>query len=127
MLFQADLREISYREVIDAEALRAAGEPDRTSSWLYAREVLDGVSDHSADIDEKIQMYAHAWSLDRMPTVDRAILRMATWEILYNPDVDAAVAINEAVELAKQYSTEESSKFVNGVLGKIADYRRSSQ
>jgi N utilization substance protein B len=60
-----------------------------------------------------------------MPAVDRAILRMATWEIVYNADVDAAVAINEAVELAKQYSTEDSAKFVNGVLGKIADYRRS--
>jgi N utilization substance protein B len=125
MLFQADIREIAFEEVIAAEAQRAASEPDREKSWLYAREVVDGVSDHASDIDEKIQMYAHAWSLDRMPAVDRAILRMATWEIVYNADVDAAVAINEAVELAKQYSTEDSAKFVNGVLGKIADYRRS--
>jgi len=125
MLFQADIREVSLNWIIEAEAERAAHEPGREKSWLYAREVVDGVHDHHREIDEKIQMYAHAWSLDRMPAVDRAILRMATWEILYNPDVDAAVAINEAVELAKQLSTEESAKFVNGVLGKIADYRRS--
>lgn len=126
MLFQADLREVSYAEVVDAEAARAASEHDRLKSWLYAREIVDGVADHTAEIDEKIQMFAHAWSIERMPAVDRAILRMASWEILFNQDVDVAVAINEAVELAKEYSTDESAKFVNGVLGKISEYKRSS-
>lgn len=127
LLFQADIRELSYSEVIEAEAERAASEPDRLKSWLYAREIVDGVSDHAAELDEKIQTFAHAWSIERMPAVDRAVLRLAAWEILYNPDVDTAVAINEAVELAKEYSTDESAKFVNGVLGKIADYKRSAQ
>ena len=127
LLFQADIRELSYGEVIEVEAERATSEPNRLKSWLYAREIVDGVSDHAAELDEKIQTFAHAWSIERMPAVDRAILRLAAWEILYNPDVDAAVAINEAVELAKEYSTDESAKFVNGVLGKIADYKRSTQ
>lgn len=126
MLFQADLREISYAEVVEAEAARAATEHDRVKSWLYAREIVDGVADHTDEIDEKIQMFAHAWSIERMPAVDRAILRMASWEILFNQDVDVAVAINEAVELAKEYSTDESAKFVNGVLGKVSEYKRSS-
>lgn len=126
MLFQADLRELPYADVIAAEASRAASEPDRLESWLYAREIVDGVADHNGEIDEKIQMFAHAWSIERMPAVDRALLRMASWEILYNPEVDSAVAINEAVELAKEFSTDESAKFVNGVLGKISDYKQGS-
>lgn len=126
MLFQADLRELPYADVIAAESSRAASEPDRLESWLYAREIVDGVADHNGEIDEKIQMFAHAWSIERMPAVDRALLRMASWEILYNPEVDSAVAINEAVELAKEFSTDESAKFVNGVLGKISDYKQGS-
>lgn len=126
MLYQADLRGMSYAEVVENEAGRAASEPSRAASWLYAREIVDGVQDHSVEIDEKLQMFAHAWSLERMPTVDRAILRMAAWEIMFNPDVDSAVAINEAIEIAKLYSTEESARFVNGVLGKIAEYRRTA-
>lgn len=126
LLYQADLRGQEYSDVIADEAQRAVAEPSREASWLYAREIVDGVSDHSAEIDEKLQMFAHAWSLERMPTVDRAILRMGVWEILFNPEVDAAVAINEAIEIAKLYSTEESARFVNGVLGRIAEYRQVS-
>lgn len=125
ILFQADVRGVDLSEILEAEAQRAAGEQHRQQSWLYAREIVDGVHDHADEINEKIQMYAHSWSLDRMPAVDRAILRMACWEIMFNPEVDSAVAINESVELAKEYSTEESAKFVNGVLGKIAHYRQA--
>lgn len=123
MLFQADVRQVTYMQIVESEATRAAGEPDRAKSWLYAREIVDGVNDHSHEIDEKIQTFAHDWSIERMPAVDRAILRMATWEILFNSNVDAPVAINEAIELAKEYSTDESAKFVNGVLGRISDYK----
>lgn len=126
MLYQADLRGMSLAEVVQSEAQRAASEPSREASWLYAREIVDGVSDHGPEIDEKLQMFAHSWSLDRMPTVDRAILRMAAWEILYNPKVQSAVAINEAIEIAKLYSTDESAKFVNGVLGRIAELHQST-
>ncbi|WP_427868786.1 transcription antitermination factor NusB [Leucobacter luti] len=125
MLFQADVRQESIITVVQAEAKRAAGEPDRAASWLYAREIVDGVTDHRDEIDELLMSYAQGWSLERMPNVDRALLRLAAWEILFNDEVPAAVAIDEAVELAKEYSTEDSGRFVNGVLGKIADHARA--
>ena len=120
VLFSADVRDISITEALEAEAERAASEPDRAASWLYAREILDGVIDHSAEIDEIIETYARGWSLERMPAVDRAIVRIAVWEILYNPEVPGAVAVDEAVEAAKTLSTEESSSYVNGLLATIA-------
>ncbi|QZY52180.1 transcription antitermination factor NusB [Leucobacter tenebrionis] len=125
MLFQADVRGESIITIVNAEAQRASGEPDRAASWLYAREIVDGVTDHRDQIDELIMSYAQGWTLERMPNVDRALLRLATWEILFNEEVPAAVAIDEAVELAKEYSTDDSSRFVNGVLGRIADYAQA--
>lgn len=122
MLFQADVRGVPLDEVLQAEARRAASEPDRAASWLYAREIIDGVADHRDEIDELIMSYAQGWTLERMPNVDRAVLRVASWEILHNDEVPAAVAIDEAVELAKEYSTDDSGRFVNGVLGRIADH-----
>ncbi|MDH6422577.1 transcription antitermination factor NusB [Aurantimicrobium minutum] len=120
VLFSADVRDISVAEALEAEAQRAASEPERAASWLYAREILDGVIDHSVEIDETIETYARGWSLERMPAVDRAIVRIAVWEILYNSEVPNAVALDEAVEAAKSLSTEESSGFVNGLLATIA-------
>jgi N utilization substance protein B len=127
MLYQADLREIPFSEIIETEALRAAAEPDREASWMYAREVVDGVADHATEIDELIETFSVDWSLARMPAVDRALLRLACWEILFNDTIDAPVAISEAVELAQEYSTEESARFINGVLGRVADYKQSSE
>lgn len=86
----------------------------------YAAAVVRGVAGHQARIDELITGHAIGWTLDRMPVVDRAILRMATYELLERPDVPTAVVINEAVDLATQYSTDESGRFVNGVLAAIA-------
>ncbi len=120
ILYAADVRQIPIAESLAAEAARAASEPDRQNSWLYAREIVDGVVEHFAEIDETIATYAQGWTIARMPTVDRALLRIAVWEILYNDDVPAGVAIDEAVEAAKTLSTEESSGFLNGVLGKVA-------
>jgi len=122
MLFQADVRDESIAVIVNSEAKRAAAEPERAASWLYAREIVDGVTDHRDEIDELIMSYAQGWTLDRMPHVDLALLRLASWEILYNAEVPTAVAIDEAVELAKEYSTDDSGRFVNGVLGKIADH-----
>ncbi|WP_368499712.1 transcription antitermination factor NusB [Herbiconiux sp. A18JL235] len=120
ILYAADVRQMPIAEALAAEAARAAGEPDRQNSWLYAREIVDGVVDNFDEIDETIVSYAHGWSIARMPTIDRALLRIAIWEILYNDEVPAAVAIAEAVEAAKTLSTDESSGFINGVLGKVA-------
>lgn len=122
MLFQADLRGVSLQDVVEIEAKRAVQEPERMSSWMYAREIIDGVNDHAVEIDKLIVQYSQDWAIDRMPNVDRALLRMASWEMLYNEEVPAAVAINEAILLAQEYSTEDSSRFINGVLGNIATH-----
>jgi N utilization substance protein B len=120
ILYQADVRGIPIAQSLAAEAERAATEPAREASWLYAREIVDGVQDHLAEIDELIETYAHGWTLARMPIVDRAIVRIGVWELLHNPDVPAPVAISEAVEAATVLSTDDSSGFVNGLLAKIA-------
>ena len=119
ILFSADVRGDTIARSLSAAAERAASEPERAASWLYAREIVDGVIDNGDEIDEQISTHSREWRLDRMPAVDRALLRIAAWEILYNDEVDAAVAINEAVELAKELSTDESSGFVHGVLARI--------
>ena len=87
----------------------------------YAREILAGVADHLADIDETIETYSQEWTLGRMPAVDRAIARVAVWEIVWNDDVDAPVAVDEAMTLARMLSTDESPRFMNGLLGRIGD------
>ena len=120
ILFQSDVRGDDLASVLAAEAKRAANEPAREASWLYAREIVDGVIDNRDAIDEQITTFAKDWSLARMPAVDRAVLRIGVWEILYNDEVPAAVAIDEAVELAKEFSTDDSGSFVHGVLARIA-------
>ena len=85
----------------------------------YAQALVRGVVAHQGRIDGIISEHAHGWTLERMPAVDRAILRLATWELLYSDDVPAAVAVDEAVELAKTLSTDDSPRFVNGVLGQL--------
>src|SRR6478735_2113454 len=92
-------------------------------SWLYVREILDGVIEHQDEIDEQIETYAQGWTLARMPAVDRAILRIGVWEVLYNDEVPDGVAISEAVEAATVLSTDDSAGFVNGLLAKIAQTR----
>lgn len=126
MIFQSEVRGEPLASIVEAEANRALNEPERQASWLYAREIVDGVGDHRDEIDELIASYAQGWPIDRMPNVDRAVLRLASWELLFNPDIPVAVAIDEAVELAKEYSTEDSGRFVNGVLSKIAAHRTYS-
>ena len=121
MLFAADVRGVPVSDIVAAEALRAASEPDRESSWLYARDIVDGVVENLEEIDETISQNSRGWTLERMPTVDRAILRCAAWEILFNPDIPAGVATSEAVALAGELSTDESSGFVNGLLSTIAN------
>lgn len=120
ILFAADVRQATVADVLGDEARRAASEPERESSWLYAREIVDGYIDHSAEIDEAIQTYARGWALERMPSVDRAILRVSVWELLYNRDVPAAAVISEAVELATDLGSDDSPRFVNGLLAAVA-------
>ncbi len=86
----------------------------------YVVDVVRGVEAERSRIDELVASHAIGWTVDRMPVVDRALLRMATFELLARPDVPTGVIISEAVELATQYSTEESGRFVNGMLATIA-------
>ena len=120
ILFAADVRHDSLESSLTAEAERAVSEPDREASWLYAREIVDGIIENADVIDETIETHARGWSISRMPAVDRAILRMGTWEILFNADVPDTVAVNEAIELATELSTDDSPQFINGVLSAIA-------
>lgn len=120
ILFQSDVRGDEIAVTLAAEAKRAANEPAREASWLYAREIVDGVIDHRDDIDEQIATHSRDWKIERMPAVDRALLRMGVWELLYNESVPTAVVIDEAVELAKEFSTDDSGAFVHGVLARVA-------
>lgn len=120
ILFSSDIRGEELPVTLAAAAQRASSEPAREASWLYARDIVDGIIDHRDEIDEQISTHSRDWKLERMPAVDRALLRVGTWEILYNDEVPTAVAIDEAVELAKELSTEDSGAFVHGVLARIA-------
>ena len=124
ILFSSDVREQTLGDALSEEASRAASETDRETSWLYARDIVDGIIEQGPIIDETISTHAHGWTLARMPAVDRAILRIATWEILFNDAVPASVAISEAVDLAKEFSTDDSPSFVNGVLAAITSTSR---
>jgi N utilization substance protein B len=111
LLYEAEMKKASLSDVM--AALSVTPDP-------YTIALVNGVEADSGRIDELISSAAVGWELDRMPVVDRTVLRLATWELLARPDVPVAVVIDEAVELAKQYSTEQSGGFVNGVLSTVA-------
>jgi N utilization substance protein B len=93
--------------------------PDEASD--YALSVVEGVQAHQADIDALIARYADSWAIERMPVVDRNLLRIALYELLWRGDIPVPVAINEAVELAQELSTDDSGRFINGLLGRIVE------
>jgi len=117
VLFEADQRGVNVASVLE-ERLKDPGR--ETPLPEYAQQILRGVIEQWVDVNARIADAAQEWTLDRMPAVDRAVLRIGAWEIVHNPDVAPAVAIDEAVELATSLSTDESPKFVNGVLGRVA-------
>lgn len=118
ILYQREIIEQSIARILaDGSFSVEDGEPAP-----YCREAVTGVESHIDRIDAIIEDISENWTLARMPVVDRNILRLATWEMLYrDEDVPDSVAINEAVEMAKVYGGEDSSKFVNGILGRLAD------
>ena len=99
----------------------ANGSPPSAEALAYARLLVEGVQERQAEIDELISRYADRWAIDRMPVIDRTLLRIAIFELLWGQDVPVPVAINEAVELAKTLSTDDSGRFVNGLLGRVAE------
>ena len=120
IVYGADVRGVPIGALLGEEAERAEREPQRASSWPYARQLAEGVDAHLDEIDAAIEANAQGWTLGRMPALDRAIARLAAWEILYNDEVPDPVAIAEAVEFASTLSTEDSGGFLNGLLGALA-------
>ncbi|BDI30678.1 N utilization substance protein B [Capsulimonas corticalis] len=117
MLYQIEIGHQPPSEVIDA-ALEQSQLDDKNST--FAQELVRGVLEHQSSIDARLTVLASDWALDRQAAVDRNILRLASFEMIYRPDSPVAAVVNEAVELAKKYSTAESGRFVNGVLGALA-------
>ncbi len=118
VLFEADQRGVNVSDVLRERLATPAAE---TPLPEYSVTVVRGVVDHWTEVESVLARHAQGWSVARMPAVDRAALRIAAWEILFNDDVPSAVAIDQAVDLVTDLSTDESPGFVNGVLGAIAD------
>ena len=121
LLYVSDLSKPEQVDEQLKDVLEVEHQPEDIAA--LANEIACGVRDEHAELDEAIQAVAVNWQVSRMPVIDRAILRMGVYELLYMHDVPPKVTINEAVELAKKYSTEKSGSFVNGVLDKIFQTR----
>lgn len=119
LLFEAEARGMSAAEAADNRTALAEGDPEVSALNPYTVTVARGVTEHAAHIDELIASHLQGWTLERLPAVDRAVLRVAVWELLHAEDVPEPVAVDEAVEIAKALSTDESPGFVNGVLGQV--------
>jgi N utilization substance protein B len=120
ILYESDLRAGSELETLAAWQRRA--DPPVAE---YTAELVRGVAEHRGRIDELLGSNSHGWPVPRMPTVDRAVLRLATYELIWRDDVPDATAIDEAVQLAKELSTPESPAFVNGLLARLLSLKPS--
>ncbi|WP_237188236.1 transcription antitermination factor NusB [Rothia nasimurium] len=114
VLFEADQR---GEDVIDVLTRRRVYTSAQIS--LYSEQIVRGVRDHDEEIREYIETYAQDWTMDRMPSVDRVALRLGAWELLFNDEIPDAVAISEATGLVRLLSTDDSPKFVNGLLDRL--------
>lgn len=112
-LYEADIRKSSALELYSSRPAEELSEGE------YVEVLLKGVSEHASKIDELIITYAQGWDLDRMPSIDRNLLRIALFEILWTDSLDDKIAVSEAIALAKELSTDESAGYINGVLGRV--------
>ena len=112
LLYEAEAKDMKPGEVL-AELPLA---PEQ-----FTIELVEGVGEHMPEVDDLIRRFAKGWKLERMPAVDRALLRLGIYELMERPEIPTAAVISEAVELAKRYSTDESGRFVNGMLARIAE------
>ena len=120
LLFEAENRGMNARDLL---AERLAKPVTEVPLNQYTSDLVEGVVAHWTDINELLSTYSQGWTLERMPSVDRAILRLGAFEVLYATEVPESVAIAEAVELAKSLSTDDSPKFVNGLLARLAEVK----
>jgi len=116
LFYEADTKQVPVAEIVAAQVLPI----DALTQLL-----VDGTAAHRDELDEVIAANAHGWTLKRMPAIDLTVLRIASFELFHRPDVPTAVVLDEAVELAKRFSTDDSGRFVNGVLASIAKIARS--
>ena len=121
LLFEADQRQRAGDDltVIELLAQRMADPRGLKPMRTYAAEIVEGVAENLPRIDELLDSYSHSWTLERMPAVDLAILRVGAWELLYNEEIPDAVAVEQATNLASDLSTDSSPEFVNGLLGQL--------
>ena len=117
LLYEADVRGEPLLATLDRQVMPPVE---------YAGTLLLGVSEHLGEIDALLSRSARGWTVERMAVIDRSVLRLAVYELAHRPDVPTGAIVDEAVELAKQYSTEESGRFVNGILGTLATQLRES-
>jgi N utilization substance protein B len=122
LLYETDIRGTNLVETLVERDVPAEG-PDARPIREYTRELVNGVSDNRRKIDKLITTYAQGWDMDRLPAVDRNILRLGIYEILWSNAVPTSVAIDEALDLAKELSSDDSSKYIHGVLGRIASIK----
>ena len=119
-LYAADVRKADALELLKDTADEVANRQNQEAIFDYAEMLVTGYFANATEIDNELKMLSDGWALERMPNIDRAILRLGAWEILHNPDVPNEVAIAEAVALSGEYSTDDSPKFINGVLARLA-------
>jgi N utilization substance protein B len=124
LLYEADIRGASAADLLIARDLPQEG-PDARPIREFTRELISGVTANKRKIDELITTYAQGWDMDRLPALDRNILRLGIYEIVWTPELSEGIAIDEALNLAKELSTEESAGYIHGVLGKISQIRDS--
>ncbi|WP_153394315.1 transcription antitermination factor NusB [Ornithinicoccus halotolerans] len=120
LLYEAEQRGLNVTDLLEQ---RLAAPTTQHPLPEYTAQLVRGVVQHWATINETIATYSQGWPLERMASVDRGLLRLATWEIVWNPEVPDAVAISEARELARTLSTDESPAFLQGLLGRIAEVK----
>lgn len=120
VLYAADIRGVDILEVLAEQAQRERQDPAQFHPGDYATTLIEGVAHHLEAIDGAISQAATEWPLSRMSAVDRALLRLGCYEVVYRKDIPTAVAVSEAGELAQEYSTDESRNFVQGILGAIS-------
>lgn len=125
-LYQMEMNDVEVAEAVEMLIEEAADEnetdrviTDENELKTYVAEHVNGVWEHKMAIDDMLEHYLKGWQMSRLSRVDRQILRLATFEMIFASDVPAKVAVNEAIDLAKHFGTEDSGKFVNGVLGKL--------
>ncbi|MET8576320.1 transcription antitermination factor NusB [Streptomyces sp. NPDC005012] len=125
ILFEADQRGVDVLSVLADWVRHSRNDPRQPPVSEYTMELVEGYADHIRRIDELIAQYAVDWTLDRMPVVDRNILRLGAYELIWVDGTPDAVVLDEMVQLAKEFSTDDSPAFVNGLLGRLKDLKSS--